>query len=272
MEEKLFRKKALERLTSPEQLDVLLTVTPVRAWLVLVALAGLVGVAVFWGITGTIPISVSGQGILVRGEGVDAIEAPASGQIVALTIEAGDIIGEGQIIAELVLSEGGEATTIASPFGGRILEVRVSDGAYVQVGTTLASLEPVDEPLEAILYVSPTDGKNIRQGMTVHLSPTTVKPEEYGFMLGQVKSVSQFPATSQGMLRVLGSEELVRELSSGGSPIEVRVELSPAEANPSGYEWTSPQGPPILIQSGTFVTGEIILRKVHPIDMVFIRQ
>ena len=35
--------------------------------------------------------------------------------------------------------------------------------------------------------------------MEVQLSPSTVPAEEHGYLLGDVISVSQFPATAQGM-------------------------------------------------------------------------
>lgn len=58
MQEKLFRKAALEKLSSPEELDQLMQITGPRGWLVLVALLLLLGVAVVVGVTGEIPVQV----------------------------------------------------------------------------------------------------------------------------------------------------------------------------------------------------------------------
>jgi multidrug efflux pump subunit AcrA (membrane-fusion protein) len=272
MQEKLFRKSALERMTSPERLDTLMQVTPFRAWLALLAVAGLIAALVFWGFTGSIPVTVQGEGILLRGGSIDTLATSVSGQVLDIYIEAGDVVAEGDVVARISRAEEEVITPLTSPLDGRILEVRVSEGSFVQVGTTLASLEPVDAPLEAILYVSPTEGKNIEPGMSVQLSPSTVQPEEHGFLLGTVTSIGKFPATTQGMLRVLGSEDLVRRLSTGGNPIEVHVRLRENDANPSGYEWSSPQGPGIEMQSGTITTGKILLKEIRPISMVFVSQ
>jgi hypothetical protein len=62
----VFRKVALERLASPDQLDQLLQITRPTGWLALGSLAALLGIALVWGFTGTVPIEVQGQGMLLR--------------------------------------------------------------------------------------------------------------------------------------------------------------------------------------------------------------
>ncbi|MCA9937967.1 MAG: hypothetical protein KC418_04955, partial [Anaerolineales bacterium] len=64
-EHPLFRKKALEKLQSPEQLNQLLTVTSPKGWLSLAALGVLLLSAIVWSILGTVQSSVSGSGVLV---------------------------------------------------------------------------------------------------------------------------------------------------------------------------------------------------------------
>jgi len=105
-------------------------------------------------------------------------------------------------------------------------------------------------------------------GMDVQVAPSAVSQQEYGVLKGRVKSVGDYPSTVQGMYRVLGSDELVRTLSSGGAPIEIRVELFKADTA-SGYQWSSPNGPPITIQGGTFCDATIILGQQRPISLVF---
>jgi hypothetical protein len=56
MQDKLFRQVALEKLSSPEELDQLMQVTTPRGWFALAALIGLVTVAVVVGVVGVIPI------------------------------------------------------------------------------------------------------------------------------------------------------------------------------------------------------------------------
>ncbi|MFL6291034.1 MAG: NHLP bacteriocin system secretion protein, partial [Thermoanaerobaculia bacterium] len=59
----IFRKVALERLSSPEQLDQLMQVTSPRGWLALGAFGTLLNTALGWAELGTIPTDATGEGI-----------------------------------------------------------------------------------------------------------------------------------------------------------------------------------------------------------------
>jgi multidrug efflux pump subunit AcrA (membrane-fusion protein) len=268
MQNGLFRKVALERLSSPEQLDQLMRVTTPKGWLALVGLGSLLILTLLWGIFGTIETTNAGQGILIRGSGVQTIESPVAGQIERISVQVGEDIKVGQPVASVRASDSSNTITVASPYDGRVLEIRDNEGGIVQAGTSLLSLELIQEDLQVVLYLSPADGASVRPGMAARISPTTVRPEEYGVLLGKVVSVSQFPATFQGMLRVLGSDDLVRMLSRDGTPIEVRVEPIKADTQ-SGYQWSSPKGPPVPIHSGTFCTASIVIDERRPISLIF---
>ncbi|NJL87243.1 MAG: hypothetical protein HC886_16720 [Leptolyngbyaceae cyanobacterium SM1_1_3] len=62
----LFRQESLERLSSPERLDELMKLVNLRTWLPLGTLAALLGLGLIWSFVGRIPVTTSGQGLLVR--------------------------------------------------------------------------------------------------------------------------------------------------------------------------------------------------------------
>jgi len=64
----IFRKVTLERLSSPDELDRLMQITQPRAWLLLLALAGLLAAALVWAIFGTIVLDVPVSGVLVTAD------------------------------------------------------------------------------------------------------------------------------------------------------------------------------------------------------------
>lgn len=97
----IFRKKALDKLSSPEQLDQMTRVLKPRAWISLLTLSGLVSGAIIWSIWGRIPVTVSAQGILVRPDSIRTLQASASGRITQVEIEEGDVIQKGEIIARI---------------------------------------------------------------------------------------------------------------------------------------------------------------------------
>jgi hypothetical protein len=64
----LFRQESLERLSSPERLDELMTIVNLRAWLPLGAIALLLGLGLTWSVMGRIPVTTQGHGVLVHDE------------------------------------------------------------------------------------------------------------------------------------------------------------------------------------------------------------
>jgi HlyD family secretion protein len=98
---KIFRDRALEHLSSPEQLDQLLQVVNRKSWVPIATLGGLLLVALCWSIAGQIPITVEGVGLLVHPRQVVSFQLPASGQIVELNVKVGDFVKKGQILGKL---------------------------------------------------------------------------------------------------------------------------------------------------------------------------
>lgn len=161
-------------------------------------------------------------------------------------------------------------SVVVSPVEGRVLEVKINHGDMVQPGMQLISLEREGQSvkLEAVMYVRAEEGKKIIPGMEVQLSPTTVNKEEYGYMLGRVINVSEYPTTLRSMALTLGSEELASQLAGNSAPLEITVDLITDEKTLSGYKWSSANGPPLGINSGTLCTGAITISEHRPIQMV----
>lgn len=164
-----------------------------------------------------------------------------------------------------------DSTAVYSSYSGRIVEIMVSDGQLVGSGTRLLNLEPSGlniKDLEAVIYVPAGPGKQIQPGMSVKLSPATVKREEFGNLIGIVSSVSAFPATYNGMMSILHNEQLVKMLTSSTSTIQIIADLIPNTKNVSGYRWTSPAGPPVKIEPGTVCSAQITTRQQAPITLI----
>jgi len=405
----IFRKIALERLSSPEQLDQLMRITTPKGWVALISIGILLASAVCWGIWGTIPDKITGQGILMKSGGVFNIVSNSTGLVQNLYFGVDDIVQRGQVVArveqpqvldqikstrakfqELVeerdrinkfgtkekelesesmvqqrqslertianleesvkwleekvknqkgmvekglitkqqlidtqeelsrtqqnirenrtllkqlsirevqltnqqekelasieqkINETGreieqlkddlnDMAKVVSPYTGRILEVSVDEGTLITQGKSLMSIELMGKEiknLEAVLYFPPRQGKKIRLGMETQLAPSTVKQEKYGFIKGLVTSVSEFPSTTQGMMRALQNKELVQALSMGAAPIEVHADLIPDPRTASGYKWSSSEGPPIEIHTGTLCTANVTVSEQPPYNLV----
>ncbi len=98
----IFRKTALDRVNSPEQLDRLLTVTTTRSWLALIAIAALILAALLWSIFGSISSYVEGQGVFLRvGGSIASAAVPGTGTLSRLLVHKGDSVKNGQVVAEI---------------------------------------------------------------------------------------------------------------------------------------------------------------------------
>lgn len=161
-----------------------------------------------------------------------------------------------------------ESVAVISPYDGRVLELMADRGDLVNPGTAVLSMEVISEELMAVLYVPASAGKQVQPGLTARISPSNVKREEYGFMIGKVVWAAEFPSTSRGMLRLLANQELVNKLMKEGPPIQVDVQLERDPATPTGFKWSSSRGPELEISSGTLAQGSVIVREERPINLV----
>lgn len=99
MQSNLFRKAALEKATSPEQLDLVMQVTSPLGWLAVTTIGAILFVVGVWSFVGTIPDLVEGQGVLLRGERLSEIKAPVSGTLARLDLTPDTVVQAGQVIA-----------------------------------------------------------------------------------------------------------------------------------------------------------------------------
>jgi hypothetical protein len=156
----MFRKVALERMSSPEQLDQLLQVTAPRSWLALAALMGLLGTAIGWGFLGRISTTISGQGVLVRENG---------GRVQAL-----------------VFIPVAEANVVRAKMDARVSPamVRREEAGFVRAHVTAVSAEPSSQAALAQAVPDPAIAAALKSGgpvveIRVDLEPAPGTPSGY---------------------------------------------------------------------------------------------
>lgn len=416
MSQSIFRQTALDRLSTPDQLDQALQVANPTGWFAVAAVAFLVAAALAWGIVGTAPVKVQGNGILLSTGGMVDVVPASEGRVAWFLVEPGDTVTIGQVVAvleqpdierdretasaelkevsaqfeqirqfnerdlrlqaelarqktaalrqsiafledrvrwlkereafegdlfrkqiinrqrtidtkieindaldqiakaqnahkQIELEESAQRvakereilqfelqvsklrrqveslterlerrSTVTSPYSGRVVELKINPGEIVGSHTALFNLIPDGGPtpdqagnpggLVVVLYVPPEHGKKVQPGMEVQVAPSTVRREEYGFMLGRVRRVAEVPASEEGMMRSLKNRQLAQELAGKGAPFEVVVDLLPDPEARGRYRWSSARGPEVPVNAGTLCEGAVTVRSIHLISLI----
>ena len=99
MESNLFRKSSLERVSSPERLNDYIKITHPGIFGVLFGCLAILIAVSLWGVYGNIPDSVNTVGVIFPQNGVTTVIPTISGRISDMRVKVGDYVEAGQIIA-----------------------------------------------------------------------------------------------------------------------------------------------------------------------------
>ncbi|WP_415329008.1 NHLP bacteriocin system secretion protein [Chryseobacterium sp. MMS23-Vi53] len=163
---------------------------------------------------------------------------------------------------------------IRSPYDGDVVEVLTDRGVVVGLGTPLFKVKNEGTAntklagLKGVLYIPSKDGKKIKKGMEALVAPSTVQPQEYGFIKSKVTYVSDFPITEKGMLTSVKNDQLAKGLLASGPLFEVHVEFEKDPSSYSGFRWTSAKGPDLTIKEGTSCMGKVTILEEPPAAIV----
>ena len=103
--EGIFRKQALERMTSPERLDQLIQIVTPKDWLLLGTFLTLGVILLAWCIWGKVPTTVDGQGMIVRPRKVVELQSQSGGKLVNFSLHVGDEIKPGEVLGVIDQAE-----------------------------------------------------------------------------------------------------------------------------------------------------------------------
>jgi len=157
---------------------------------------------------------------------------------------------------------------VPAPVSGRVIEIKAQPGDTLAPGQAVLGIQTGEEGLDVLFYVSAADGTRIEKGMRALVSPTNVRREEFGSMIGTVQHFSEFPASLDGMIAVLQNRDLALKLSRGGAPYPGRIVLSPHPTTTNGFSWTAPQAENVEVMPGTLAEVEVELSRRPPIALI----
>lgn len=161
-----------------------------------------------------------------------------------------------------------EDGVVRSPIAGRVTLLTAAETETIAVGQPLMVIEKPDRALVATVYVPANDAKRVQVGMPANVTPTTIKPEEDGNMIGTVKLVEAVQETRESMQRVLHNNLLVDRVASGGPQFRVVVSLVRRDGSDNGYAWTSVRGEKVSVSDGTPVNASVVVRAQPPATLI----
>lgn len=305
--EQIFSKEALEKLRSPERLDVLLPITTPIGWMLMIAIGILLFSVLLWSVFGAFTVKADGMGLIMDSAGVVNVTHIASGKVTEVYVKTGSAIHKGDLIAHMEQASQSADTRMAqhgmglaandrdalgrvyqyeakkqqediaedilSDYDGIVDEVMAEPGSFVGSGTPICTVRLTQErdELSGVFYIPVEKGKRVEPGMTIQLAPNGVDVSQSGSLIGVVRAVSQYPVSAQGIKRRLGNDHLAEWIKAkeNSALMEVRFDLVEDRNSESGYLWTSKIGPHRAITAGSFVTGSIIIDRRPPLEKVF---
>lgn len=275
----IYRKSALEKLQSPEQLDKMIQITSPMFWIASLGGGIIIVAALIWSIFARLPINVSSDGIFIGKGGIGTVYCADNGIIDEVLVKEGDTISKDQVIAKLAMPSPGtgeeetasaEPVEIRSSLSGRIIEMTVVEGNAVSAGSSVChvSRSASEGDNTVICYVPATKGRKIQKGMKVEVYPTTVNRQEYGHMNAVVSAVDEYVTSQEDIRNKLADPSLVEAFTGAGPVVGVVCDLEKDATTMSGYKWSSRKGAEVTLDPGTMVSVDIVTEEKAPITML----
>lgn len=262
-----FRRRALERVSSPEELDRLVKVALPRTWIALAGLGLLILAASVWAVVARVPTTVEASGYLLREGGIRVVAAPTAGLVVDTLRRAGDTVAAGQVVGH-IQGEDGRVQAARSPSTGRLIEVSVADGDHLDAGRPLALVDEERRPVVVYAYLPEDDAKRAAVGDRVELETSVADPSQFGFLRGRVAGIASYPATQERMTSILRDRTILARVNTLGPVVETKITLERDPSTPSRFAWSIGNGPPYQLTIGQPVAASVITGEQAPIDYI----
>ena len=267
----LYRKSALEKISSPDQLDTMLKISSPLSWLALAGAALIVVVTVIWSFAGRIPMTVTTTGIVAGPDGTNAVYSNVAGTVVNVFVSRGDKIYEKDVLMEIE-TDRGEIAQILSDQVGYASEIVAPEGSIITQNSEVLRVSPNTKSSQVVVcYVTTADAQKVKRGNYAYISLSSSDSKSYGHMVGRVVNIDAGAASAAAQKNVLGSDNnLGKSFSSDGKAVTaITSELYPSENSVSGYFWSNTKGDQLAVNNRDMCSVKIITKQVRPIEKLF---
>lgn len=290
----IYRKTALDKISSPEQLDKSLKITSPLSWLVLIGVTLIVVVGVIWSFTGSLAETITLKGVLVEPNGVCSVFAEESGKLVEIIPDINDVVHLGQAVMIYNRSSGKDQYLLSDQAGTVFSILKEKDSAAdgntnvtIESGDEILRITPniADQKYVAVCYASSTEAEKIRtrleyarkgvddKGNPVEpivkatVAVTKSDSQKYGHLEARVFAVDS--ASAEKKLNEIWSAAHNDEKEKARNKIAIICEIASDPSSASGLKWSSEKGKTQTVNLRDLVTVKIVTSEEKPIFRFF---
>ena len=296
MQNNLFRKNAMETLSSPERLHEYIKITRPGIWAALIGFLVLLISVGSWGYFGSIPNTINAKGVVFPQDGVISVIPISGGRITDMRVGIGDYVTAGQIIAVIpqnnildqieeykklnidnreqlseYYSKYERNSLVLAPVSGIVLYAAGTNETIssTEVVARIVKQEKYSDSHQIITYITNSTAKKLKEGMEVQVSPEFAPREEYGYMYGHITSVGTYPVSDSDIVASLGDLQYAQGLSIQNNSVEVRITLTVDSNSKNKIKWSNRKGEDISLSIGTYTNMLIVINDYKLYELLF---
>ncbi|MCH9770650.1 MAG: NHLP bacteriocin system secretion protein [Gammaproteobacteria bacterium] len=162
---------------------------------------------------------------------------------------------------------------VLSPVDGIVDQLLSARGNFMTPGHAVLTIaeqnkNKKDLNYEVLAFFNPEKGKRILPKMRAFISPTTVNKYRYGSIKSEVEYIDDYPLSHKAIVALVGNDDLAKTLVKKGGSFLASAELLKDKSTVTGFRWTSNNGPPFKVTSGTLCNVDVAIEKQRPVTLV----
>ena len=251
----LFNKEALQALDDKSELKEMPRVASPDLWLILTSLLMICALALFWCIFGKLNYTVNATAVVFPFAEARPISVPFEGTVHHVIATNGQKVAAGDPIASVRSQLA--TTTLTSPESGVVLTSKPAETKFVAREPVVWIL-PQELQLherEVLAYVPFAHLRKVKIGAKVQVTPADLEREKWGYAVGTVTSIEQYPTDRQAVAQRLKLAELAAIIPAEQPVYEVRIVL---DRGADGLIWSRKKSQNMAVTTGMPCNVQII--------------
>ena len=251
----LFNTEALQALDDKSELKEMPRVASPALWLLLTSLLMICAVALIWCVFGKLNYTVNATAVVFPFAEARAITAPYEGTVHHVVAANGQEVVAGAPI--VTVRSQLATTTLTSPEAGVVLTSKLAESKF-EPREPVAWILPQELQLherEVLAYVPFASLRKVKVGAKVQVTPADLEREKWGFAVGTVTGIEQYPTDRKAVAQRLKLAELAAIVPADQPVYEVRIVL---DRGADGLVWSRKKSQQMAVTTGMPCNVQII--------------